>query len=78
MREVRSGGGYLSQSDLRVLFGLGSSAGPVSVEVRLGQERWRFQAVLPDHYETLVLRQGEHLAATDPSRYDFPDQAVRP
>ena len=37
-REVRSGGSYLSQSDLRPLFGLGDAAGPVSVEV---PDAWR-------------------------------------
>ncbi len=66
MREVRSGGGYLSQSDLRVLFGLGSHAGAVSVEVRLGQDRWRFEGLSPDRYATLVLRQAERLAANRP------------
>ena len=62
MREVRSGGGYLSQSDLRVLFGLGSYAGSFNVEVRLGQERWRFDGRSPDRYETLLLRSAEHLS----------------
>ena len=45
IREVRSGGGYLSQNDLRALFGLGDGKGPVTVEVRLGPKRWRFPAV---------------------------------
>jgi hypothetical protein len=36
VREVRSGGGYLSQSGLRTLFGLGRDPAPVVVEVRLG------------------------------------------
>ena len=35
VREIRSGGTYLSQSDLRVYFGLGSYAGRVDVEVVL-------------------------------------------
>ena len=43
-REIRSGGSYLSQSDLRPLFGLGDAAGPVSVEVRMpGGARWSWQ-----------------------------------
>jgi enediyne biosynthesis protein E4 len=55
IREVRSGGGYLSHNDLRALFGLGGSKGPVSVEVRLGGRRWRFLAVATDRYTTLAL-----------------------
>ena len=41
--EVRGGGSYLSQNDLRVHFGLGSYAGAVRVEVRWPngkEERW--------------------------------------
>ena len=55
VREVRSGGGYLSQSDLRALFGLGSSKDPLTVEVRLGARRWRFVDVAVDRQVTLVL-----------------------
>jgi hypothetical protein len=55
VREVRSGGGYLSQSDLRALVGLGAGAGPVTVEVRLGAKRWRFPGVAADRHHTLVL-----------------------
>ena len=45
-REIRSGGGYLSQSDLRANFGLGSYSEPVDVEVRMPGGRffrWRRQ-----------------------------------
>ncbi len=55
IREVRSGGGYLSQSDLRALFGLGGWTGPVDVEVRLGQGRWRWTGVAVDRHTTLML-----------------------
>jgi hypothetical protein len=55
VREVRSGGGYLSQSDLRALFGLGAGTGLVTVEVRLGAKRWRFSEVAVDRHVTLVL-----------------------
>jgi len=55
LREVRSGGSYLSQSDLRALFGLGSLLGPCDVEVRLGQSRWIFKDIPMDRYSTLVL-----------------------
>jgi hypothetical protein len=61
IHEVRSGGGYLSQSDLRALFGLGGSTGPVNVEVRLGARRWRFPGVAVDRYTTLAL-DDEHVA----------------
>jgi hypothetical protein len=61
VREVRSGGGYLSQNDLRALFGLGDGKGPVTVEVRLGAGRWRFPAVAVDRYTTLEL-DDEHVA----------------
>ena len=42
LREVRSGGSYLSQSDLRPLFGLGDYAGAVDLEVLLSGARYRF------------------------------------
>jgi hypothetical protein len=42
VREIRSGGGYLSQSDLRAYYGLGSYSGLVDVEVRMpGGRIWR-------------------------------------
>jgi hypothetical protein len=56
VREVRSGGSYLSQSDLRAHFGLDASAGPVRVEVQLGHDRWTWPALPVDRYTTLVLR----------------------
>src|SRR6185295_12445336 len=41
IREIRSGGSFLSQNDLRGYFGLGDYAGPVDVEIRLpGGRRW--------------------------------------
>ncbi len=55
VREVRSGGGYLSQNELRALFGLGGTKEPVAVEVRLGAKRWRFPGVAVDRYTPLVL-----------------------
>jgi hypothetical protein len=55
MREVRSGGSYLSQSDLRALFGLGELKGPVDIEVRLGAARWRFRGLPQDRYSSLLL-----------------------
>jgi hypothetical protein len=56
VREVRSGGSYLSQSDLRVYFGLGGYGGPVDVEVRMpGGARWRFEALPADSLHVLRL-----------------------
>jgi hypothetical protein len=55
IREIRSGGGYLSQNDLRALFGLGASKGPVAIEVRLGGKRWRFPRLAVDRYVHLLL-----------------------
>jgi len=55
-REVRSGGSYLSQSDLRPLFGLGDAAGPVSVAVRMpGGLRWSWHDLAVDRLHVLEL-----------------------
>jgi hypothetical protein len=56
VREVRSGGSYLSQSDLRPHFGLGTFSGVVDVDVRLpGGERWRFRGLPVDRLHVLTL-----------------------
>jgi hypothetical protein len=56
MREIRSGGSFLSQNDLRAHFGLGDHAGPVTVEVRMpGGKRWRWQALPVDRLHVLEL-----------------------
>ncbi len=58
MREVRSGGSYLSQSDLRAYFGLGDHAAPVNVEVRMpGGSRWQWQGLATDRLHVLELSQ---------------------
>ena len=61
VREVRSGGSYLSQNDLRAHFGLGGSAAPVDVEVRLGGGRWAWKGLGVDRYITLVLREQDRV-----------------
>ena len=48
VREIRSGGSYLSQSDLRAYYGLGSYSGTVDVEVRMpggATRRWQRQPI---------------------------------
>src|SRR5690606_480934 len=56
MREIRSGGTYLSQGDLRAYFGLGDSTAPVDVEVRMpGGARWRWTGLAPDRLHVLEL-----------------------
>ena len=48
VREIRSGGSYLSQTDLRVLVRTGRSAGPVDVDVRMpGGRRWQWRDLPP-------------------------------
>ena len=56
VREIRSGGSYLSQSDLRAYFGLGSHTGTVNVEVRMpGGRRWTWQGLPADKLHVLEL-----------------------
>jgi hypothetical protein len=55
-REIRSGGTYVSQSDLRPLFGLGDYAGAVTVDVRMpGGRRWQFRNLPADRLHVLEL-----------------------
>ncbi|HEY8233173.1 MAG TPA: CRTAC1 family protein [Vicinamibacteria bacterium] len=66
-REIRSGGSYLSQSDLRPLFGLGDHAGPVDVEVRMpGGRRWRWQGLPAGRLHTLALTDDRKLSTRTP------------
>lgn len=56
VREIRSGGSYLSQPDRRAHFGLGSYSGVVDIEVRMpggAVSRWRAQPI--DRILTLTL-----------------------
>jgi hypothetical protein len=56
LREIRSGGSFLSQSDLRAYFGLGDHAGQVSVEVRMpGGRRWQWRGLPGDRLHVLEL-----------------------
>jgi hypothetical protein len=56
VREIRSGGSFLSQSDLRVFFGLGGWREPVDVEVRMpGGRTWRWQGLAANTIHDLTL-----------------------
>jgi len=56
IREVRSGGGYLSQDDLRAFFGLGTYSGTVKVDVRMpGGGTWHWEAEPIDRLLKLTL-----------------------
>jgi hypothetical protein len=62
VREVRSGGSYVSQHDLAAHFGLGSDAGPVDVQVRLpGGARWRWTKLPIDRAHLLSLKKEDRL-----------------
>jgi len=55
-REIRSGGSFLSQNDLRAYFGLGDYAGPVDVEIRLpGGRRWEWKQLPGNRLHELTL-----------------------
>ena len=56
IREIRSGGSFLSQNDLRVHVGLGDYGGPVDVEIRLpGGRRWVWKQLPADRLHGLTL-----------------------
>jgi hypothetical protein len=56
VREIRSGGSFLSQNDLRAYVGLGDYAGAVDVEIRLpGGRRWAWKQLPGDRIHTLTL-----------------------
>jgi hypothetical protein len=56
VREIRSGGSFLSQHDLGAHFGLGAAGGPVDVEVRMpGGRTWKWAGLAVDRYHDLSL-----------------------
>ncbi|WP_162271312.1 CRTAC1 family protein [Luteitalea pratensis] len=56
VREVRSGGSFMSQGDLRLQIGLGAHAAPVDVEVRMpGGARWAWRGLAIDRLHALAL-----------------------
>ena len=69
VREIRSGGSYVSQSDLRAYFGLGARTAPVDVEVRMpGGARWRWHALAVDRLHDLTLAEANRVAQAEPHR----------
>jgi hypothetical protein len=63
MREIRSGGSFLSQNDLRAYFGLGDYAGPVDVEIRMpGGRRWEWKQLPSDRLHLLTLAESAAIA----------------
>lgn len=62
VRDVRSGGSFLSQGDLRVLVGVGTHAEPVQVDVRMpGGARWRWNGLPVDRMHRLTLAPDAHV-----------------
>jgi hypothetical protein len=56
IREIRSGGSFLSQNDLRAYFGLGDYAGLVDIEIRMpGGRRWAWKQLPSDRLHLLRL-----------------------
>lgn len=69
VREIRSGGSFLSQNDLRANFGLGDYAGPVDVEVRMpGGRRWEWKQLPTDRLQLLNLSESASLPKVERSR----------
>lgn len=65
IREVRSGGSFLSQGDLRASFGLGDFAGPVDVEIRMpGGRQWAWKQLPIDRLHVLELTESARPSAT--------------
>ena len=63
MREIRSGGSFLSQNDLRAYVGLGDYAAPVDVEIRMpGGRRWEWKQLPSDRLHLLTLAESAAIA----------------
>lgn len=69
MREIRSGGSYLSQGDLRAYFGLGDRGDPVTVEVRMpGGSRWQWRGLSIDRLHVLELSEPTRVPSSSGGR----------
>ncbi|HLV00978.1 MAG TPA: ASPIC/UnbV domain-containing protein, partial [Acidobacteriota bacterium] len=55
-REIRSGGSYLSQNDLRAHFGLGKRGDPVDISVEIpGEGKWEWRNTPVDQIVSLTI-----------------------
>jgi hypothetical protein len=69
LREIRSGGSYVSQNDLRAHFGLGAWSGPVDVEVRMpGGALWRWTGLASDRLHEIALSEETAVARAGAAR----------
>jgi enediyne biosynthesis protein E4 len=69
VREIRSGGSFLSQNDLRTYFGLGDYGGPVDVDIRMpGGRRWQWTQLPSDRLHALTLSDRAAIPPPDRSR----------
>jgi hypothetical protein len=69
VREIHSGGSFLSQNDLRAYIGLGDYAGPVDVEVRVpGGRRFEWKQLPTDRLQLLNLSESPSLPKVEPPR----------
>ncbi len=69
VREIRSGGSFLSQNDLRAYFGLGDYAGPVDVTVRMpGGRRWEWKQLPTDRLQVLTLSDANAMSKDQAAR----------
>ena len=69
IREIRSGGSFLSNNDFRVYFGLGDHAGPVDVEIRMpGGRRWEWRQLTADRLHVLTLTGSAGVPKANPAR----------
>jgi len=69
LREIRSGGSFLSQNDLRTYFGLGDYGGPVDVEIRMpGGRRWEWKQLQVDRLHVLELSEANSIPKAGPVR----------
>jgi enediyne biosynthesis protein E4 len=65
IREIRSGGSFLSQNDLRAYFGLGDYAGRVDVDIRMpGGRRWAWKQLPTDRIHALDLADSAQVAGS--------------
>jgi len=69
VREIRSGGSFLSQNDLRAYFGLGDYAGAVEIEVCMpGGRRREWKQLGTDKLHLLNLSESPSLPKVEPPR----------